>query len=56
MIDMCLSKLVDYFNSTDLKTISQLSHILVGKADEDNDSALDSIIERYPELDNSLKL
>ena len=53
---MCVTKSKDSFESTDLKTISQLSHTLLGRVDEENASALNSIIERYPELDDSLKL
>ena len=47
--------LVDYFESTGLKTITQFPYILFGKVDKDNASILDNI-KSYPKLDNSLKL
>ena len=46
MIDMCVSMLEDYFESTDTKKISQFLYILLGNVDDNNASFLVIISER----------
>ena len=54
MIDV--SEEEDYFESANLKTISQLSYILLGKNYKDNVPNLNNFIFRCPKLSNYSKL